>query len=127
VAQTIFVFGSNLAGRHGKGAALTARQHWGAVPGCGEGPQGSAYAIPVKDGRNKANLRDPAQTLPLSNIAMHVALFLRYARSRPDLTFTLAEIGCGLAGYTPAQIAPLFAPIPDNCILPPSFAAVLRA
>lgn len=58
--EVVFVFGSNLAGRHGKGAALEAAQHWGAQYGVGEGRTGNAYALPTKD----ANLR----TLPLLEI-----------------------------------------------------------
>ncbi|ATS92109.1 hypothetical protein HMSP1_64 [Sinorhizobium phage HMSP1-Susan] len=110
----IFVFGSNLAGRHGKGAALHARQQWGAIYGQGFGLQGRSYAIPTKD----ANLR----TLPLDTIAVYVAMFLEFALSRPDLTFKVTAIGCGLAGYKPHQIAWMFdLPCPRNVILPPEF------
>lgn len=70
-AVEIFVFGSNLAGRHGKGAALYAREHYGAVYGVGVGPTGSAYAIPTKDGK--------LRTLPLDQIKKHVDAFLAYA------------------------------------------------
>ena len=107
--RTIFVFGSNLAGRHGKGAALYARQHHGATYGQGEGLQGDSYAIPTKD----AQLR----TLPLDAIAKHVEAFLTFARQF-NATFYVTRIGCGLAGYTDAQIAPMFANAPSNCILP---------
>jgi len=113
----VFVFGSNLAGRHGKGAALFAKQHHGAVYGQGVGLQGSSYAIPTKDG----SLR----TLPLEVIAVHVAEFLAFATARPELTFQVTPIGCGLAGYGPAQIAPMFVRAPTNCVLPAEFAAVL--
>lgn len=117
--REIFVFGSNLAGRHGKGAALWAREHRGAIYGQGEGLQGSSYAIPTKDG----NLR----TLPLTDIANHVAHFLEFALSRPDLTFKVTPIGCGLAGYQPRDIAWMFdLSLPSNVILPPEFEAVLR-
>ena len=112
----IFVFGSNLAGRHGKGAALWARQHRGAVYGQGSGLQGASYAIPTKDG----SLR----TLPLTSIRRHVDDFVAFARSRPDLTFQLTPIGCGLAGYGHAQIAPLFAAAPANVTLPAEFAGL---
>mgnify|MGYP005807985861 CR=1 FL=1 len=87
----VFVFGSNLAGRHGKGAALWARQNRGAIYGKGMGLHGNSYAIPTKDER--------IRTLPLSMIADFVGCFLADARSRPDLTFQLTPIGCGLAGY----------------------------
>lgn len=106
----IFVFGSNLAGRHGKGAALYARQYFGAVYGQGIGRTGNAYAIPTKD----AQLR----TLSLSEIREHVNYFLGYAQNNPDLTFQVTRIGCGLAGYKDTDIAPMFAEAPSNCCLP---------
>jgi hypothetical protein len=110
---TIFVFGSNLAGRHGKGAALHARQHHGAVYGQGVGLQGTSYGIPTKD--------EHIQTLPLHHIQKHVEDFKTFAASRPDLTFQITPIGCGLAGYQPHQIAPMFLGAPQNCILPEEF------
>jgi hypothetical protein len=113
----IFVFGSNLAGRHGKGAALEAKQKHGAITGRGFGLQGDSYAIPTKD----ENLR----TLPLSRIERFVHGFLADAADRPDLTFRLRAIGCGLAGYTPADIAPMFRGAPPNVILPLEFVAAL--
>lgn len=112
----IFVFGSNLAGRHGAGAAKYALLHHGAVYGQGEGLQGNSYAIPTKDAR--------IITLPLPAIRAHVAAFLIFARRNPDLTFRLTPIGCGLAGYKPADIAPLFADAPRNVVLPPEFLAL---
>ena len=108
--QPIFVFGSNLAGRHGKGAAKFAREQYGAVYGVGEGPTGHAYALPTKD----QGLR--TRTLP--NIQNSVRTFIAYARSRPDLEFTVTRVGCGLAGYKDTDIAPLFRGAPKNCILP---------
>jgi hypothetical protein len=117
LAQPIFVFGSNLAGRHGKGAALFARQHRGAVYGQGVGLQGNAYAIPTKDHR--------LATLQIDIIAGHVQDFLGFARAHPELQFQLTPIGCGLAGYTPVQIAPLFVGAPANVVLPAEFAEVL--
>jgi len=112
---TIFVFGSNLAGRHGAGAALCARHEHGAVYGVGVGRTGKAYAIPAKDER--------IQTLPLPRIASYVQDFLTYARAHPELTFTVTRIGCGLAGYRDADIAPLFAHAPLNCVLPAGWRA----
>ena len=106
----IFVFGSNLAGRHGKGAALYARQHHGAIYGQGIGRQNNSFAIPTKD----HNLN----TLPLTEIERYVLFFIRYAERHPDEQFEVTRIGCGLAGYTDQQIAPLFAKAPPNCILP---------
>lgn len=106
----IFVFGSNLAGHHGAGAALHARKHHGAKYGRGEGPQGSSYAIPTKD-------RD-LRSLSLETISVYVTAFLVYAATYPDLTFQVTAIGTGLAGYSHAQIAPMFRNAPSNCILP---------
>lgn len=123
----IFVFGSNLAGRHGAGAALCAKEQHGAIYGKGEGIQGSSYAIPTKDGRNRAiSLSDPSQVLPLHEIESAVKRFLEFARSHPELTFDVTPIGCGRAGYTAAQIAPFFQGAPANCGLPPEFVEVLN-
>ena len=105
----IFVFGSNLAGRHGKGAALHARKHWGAIYGRGIGRQGNSFAIPTKDGG--------LHTLPLSEIQQYVNGFLFYAREHPELTFQVTAIGTGLAGYSADQIGPMFADAPANCNL----------
>lgn len=118
-AAPIFVFGSNLAGRHGKGAALTARREWGALYGEGEGRTGRAYAIPTKD----AQLR----TLPLWDISVSVARFIEYARAHPELDFLVTRIGCGLAGYADAQVAPFFAGAPANCQLPEEWRALTRS
>ena len=111
----IFVFGSNLAGRHGKGAALHARKHHGAVYGCGQGHTGDAYAIPTKD----ENLR----TLPLHRIKQYVAMFVEYARMHPQWKFKVTAIGTGLAGYRHEQIAPMFKGAPSNCVLPDEWQA----
>lgn len=104
----IFVFGSNLAGRHGKGAALFARTYHGAVYGQGEGLQGNSYAIPTKDKK--------IQTLPISDIKYWVDKFLKFAEDNPQMTFDLTPIGCGLAGYKKEQIKPLFDNKPKNVI-----------
>lgn len=106
----IFVFGSNLAGRHGKGAALFARQNHGAIYGQGVGRQGNSYAIPTKDGR--------LNVLSLDEISGHVLDFIAYAKENSDLEFNVTRIGCGLAGYKDTQIAPLFSGAPSNCKLP---------
>lgn len=112
-AGRIFVFGSNLAGRHGRGAALDAVKFFGAIPGEGVGPHGKSYAIPTKD----RNLR----RLPVSVIWQYVQQFLRHAMLHPNNTFYLTPIGCGLAGYRPADIAPMFRSSPPNVILPEEF------
>jgi hypothetical protein len=113
----IFVFGSNLAGIHGAGSALHARKHFGAERYIGIGLQGHSYAIPTKDER--------LRVLPLTKIQEHVNTFLEVARARPDLIFKIVPIGCGLAGYTPNQIAPMFRDHPSNCFLPREFIEVL--
>lgn len=112
----IFVFGSNLAGRHGAGAAVTARIHYGARYGEGIGRTGNAYAIPTK-GRE-------LDTLPLPTIRAFVLDFLRYAKEHPELDFRVTRIGCGLAGYKDADIAPMFSGCPANCRLPPEWITV---
>lgn len=114
----IFVFGSNRAGRHGKGAALHARQQHGAIYGIGEGLQGTSYAIPTKD--------FDLSVLSISEIEKHVQTFFEVARKYPDVTFNLTPIGCGLAGYMPSEIAPLFTFAPPNVKLPPEFEAVFH-
>ncbi len=118
-SNPVFVFGSNLAGRHGKGAAFWARRHRGAIYGQGVGRQGDSYAIPTKD--------EHLRVLPLDAIRPHVAAFLAYAQAHPDTAFELTPIGCGLAGYRPDQIAPMFADAPANAQLPDAFTAVLAA
>lgn len=113
MTTSIFVFGSNLAGRHGKGAALTAKLYHGAIYGQGIGRQGNSYAIPTKD--------NMLRTLSLHTIENHVMNFKEYARQHPKLSFFVTRIGCGLAGYTDKEIAPMFKNAPDNCQLPPSW------
>lgn len=113
----IFVFGSNRAGRHGKGAALHAIQRHGAKYWQGEGLQGQSYAIPTKD----ENIR----TLPLPCIAIEVEKFKKFAAEHPELTFNVTAIGCGLAGYIPEQIAPMFSGSTSNVLLPDEFKIAL--
>jgi hypothetical protein len=119
MGRTIYVFGSNLAGRHGKGDALIARQRYGAVYGQGEGLQGSSYGLPTKNAR--------IESLTLPEVRESVMRFLAFARMHPELNFQVAAVGCRLAGFTPAQIAPLFQGAPSNCYLHPEFIAVLKA
>jgi hypothetical protein len=106
----IFVFGSNLAGRHGAGAAKTAYEIYGAVYGKGKGLHGRSYAIPTKD--------KELRVLPLEQIEKYVREFLVVARIRTDLEFNVTRVGCGLAGYKNHQIAPMFKYAPPNCFLP---------
>lgn len=115
----IFVFGSNLAGRHGKGAALTAVRLFDAKYGVGVGPTGKAYAIPTKDER--------LRTLPLASIQAYVDEFKSYAKEHPELQFFVTPIGTGLAGYKNADIAPMFYGCPENCDLPPLWRKILES
>jgi hypothetical protein len=96
----IFVFGSNLAGRHGKGAARQALK-WGAKWGQASGLQGRTYGIPTKD-------RSVTRVLSLTEIKPFVLQFIEFAKSRPELTFLVTEIGCGLSKMSPKDIAPMF-------------------
>jgi len=116
--KKIFVFGSNEAGRHGKGSAREARLHHGAIYGQGAGPQGSSYAIPTKD-------RD-LKVLPVETIKLYVDRFKEYATLHPELTFKVVPVGCGLAGYLPKDIAPLFKDSPSNVELPGEFRKVIN-
>lgn len=108
--KQIFVFGSNLAGRHGKGAALEARLRYGAIYGQGLGRQGNSFGIPTKDGNLKV--------LPLSAIQFYVNRFIEYAKYNKNLAFLITRVGCGLAGYQDSEIAPMFKNCPSNCTLP---------
>jgi hypothetical protein len=108
-SNQIFVFGSNLAGRHGRGAALTARVKFGAQYGVGVGPTGRCYAIPTKDAR--------LNVLPLNVIEQYILQFVEYAKQHPELEFLLTPIGTGLAGYTMDQLASILPELPNNVIL----------
>lgn len=109
--KKIFVFESNLAGRHNKGAALRAYQEYGAIYGQSSGPQGNSYAIPTRDEQNN--------TLSLIKIERNIAQFLRYAQLNPEFQFDITRIGCeGVSGHTDELIAPMFAAAPKNCMLP---------
>ena len=91
----IFVFGSNLAGMHGGGAARLAYNRFGAIWGQGVGLQGQSYAIPTMQGG-------------VETIKPYVDEFIRFAKTHPDLRFYVTKIGCGIAGFLPSDIAPLF-------------------
>lgn len=103
----IFVFGSNLAGFHGGGAARIAYEQFGAERGVGVGSTGQCYAIPTMQGG-------------VETIKPYVDEFILYARLHPELTFLVTRIGCGIAGFTDEQIAPLFTAARDlqNVALP---------
>ena len=104
----IFVFGSNLAGIHGAGAAKVAHKLHGAVLGVGVGRQGNSYALPTRD--------EHIRSLPLDRVAAYVDQFIRYARAHSDMEFQVTCVGCGLAGFREGQIAPMFRDAPDNCL-----------
>ena len=103
----VFVFGSNLAGAHGGGAALLAYRKFGAIWGQGVGLQGQSYGIPTMHGGVDA-------------IKPYVDEFIEFAKTRPDLTFLVTRVGCGIAGFTNEEISPLFAKAHavDNIVLP---------
>lgn len=103
----IFVFGSNLSGIHGAGAARFALNKMGAKYGQGIGLQGQSYALPTK-GINIC-------FMSLDEVAQHVETFKEFALKHPDLDFQVTQVACGLAGFTKEQIAPLFKDSPSNC------------
>lgn len=111
----VFVFGSNLAGRHAGGAARAALHKFGAIMGQGVGLQGQSYAIPTMHGG-------------VDTIKPYVDEFINFAKSHPELKFYVTRIGCGIAGFKDDEIAPLFAEAfgEENIILPKSFADLIE-
>ena len=111
----IFVFGSNLAGMHGGGAARLAYQKFGAIWGQGVGLQGQSYGIPTMQGG-------------VDTIKPYVDEFIEFAKTHPQLKFLVTEIGCGIAGFSVEEIAPLFeqAIEVENIYLPERFWMVLN-
>ena len=114
-ANEIFVFGSNLAGFHGGGAARIALNNFGAVWGQGVGMQGQCYAIPTMQGG-------------VETIKPYVDEFIAFARTHTEYIFLVTRIACGIAGFSPSEIAPLFADAIDveNVILPEDFVEVIQ-
>ena len=110
----IFVFGSNLEGMHGGGAARAAYNKFGAIWGQGVGLQGQSYGIPTMHGGVK-------------EIKPYVDEFINFAKSHPELKFLVTRIGCGIAGFRDEEIAPLFknAIEIENIYLPKSFYNIL--
>jgi hypothetical protein len=110
----IFVFGSNIQGSHGGGAAWYAYKTFGAEWGVGEGLTGRTYALPTMEG--------------VSSLKHAVEHFIACAKAHPELTFLVTAVGCGIAGYTPQEVAPLFkdALALENVYLPQVFVDVLR-
>lgn len=122
--REIFVFGSNTQGRHGKGAALTAKQKWGAIQGEAVGLQGNAYAIVTKDISKPKNLQH--RSISLEIIAKQVRDLIIFANENFSWKFIVSAIGCGLAGFKPEEIAPMFEGCPKNMELPDEFIEVLQ-
>lgn len=108
----IFVFGSNGQGAHFGGAAATAVHKFGAKMGQAEGLQGQSYAINTMDSKDE--------------MFEQIERFLKFAEEHQELTFLVTEIGCGIAGYSPEQIAPHFKDHSKNVILPDSFTQILK-
>lgn len=104
----IFIFGSNLSGIHGAGAAYVAHKQHGAKLGVGEGMTGNSYALPTK-GYN-------ISYMPLDQVHIHVQKFIDYASVNLDKEFQVTCVGCGLAGFKNGQIAPFFSLAPGNCL-----------
>ena len=114
-SDEVFVFGSNLAGMHGGGAAYIAFKQFGAVMGCGVGLRGQSYAIPTMQGG-------------VETIKPYVDDFIAFAKEHPELFFYVTRIGCGIAGFRDKEIAPLFKEAHglENVCLPESFAKALK-
>ena len=115
----IFVFGSNLRGRHGLGAAKIAKELFNAEEGIPIGLTGNSYAIPTKDRF--------IRTLNISIIKAYIETFCNFTYNRPKLKFFVTAVGCGLAGYKSEQIAPFFKDAnPENCSFPDIWKHILR-
>lgn len=114
-AGSLFVFGSNLSGYHGGGAARAAHQLYGAKWGVAEGVTGRCYAIPTV----QHGIVGP---LSLAEISQAVERFIAHVQRNPESQFFVTRIGCGLAGHKDADIAPMFSAAPPNCSLPDAWA-----
>ena len=114
LANEIFVFGSNLSGYHGGGAARVAYKKFGAIYGQGVGLQGQSYAIPTMQGG-------------VETIVSYVDEFIEFAQTHPEKFFYVTRIGCGIAGFKDEDIAPLFrkALYLNNVCLPESFVKII--
>lgn len=115
-ANEIFVFGSNLAGYHGGGAARIALERFGAIWGQGVGMQGQSYAIPTMQGG-------------VETIKPYVDEFIEFAKAHTEYTFLVTRIACGIAGFRPCEIAPLFAGTleVENVTLPEDFVKIIQS
>lgn len=103
-ANGVFVFGSNVEGDHGAGAALTALHRFGAVTGVGEGLQGQSYGLPTMEG--------------IESFREAAGRFVHFAAAHPECDFYLTKVGCGIAGYGEDEVAPMFADASPNVIKP---------
>ncbi|QKJ19337.1 A1S_2505 family phage non-structural protein [Microbacterium hominis] len=112
-ADEVFVFGSNAQGAHGGGAARFAYERFGALWGQAEGLQGQSYGIDTMSG--------------LEAFQEQARRFVAFAAQHPELRFLMTEVGCGIAGYRPAQVAGFFTGAPANVVLPASFEKVIGA
>lgn len=108
--KQIFVFGSNLAGSHGGGAARQAREQFGAEDGVGEGLTGQCYAFPTLDKELKQ--------VPRFLLLLKVYLLYKCCEDNPDKEFLLTKVGTGIAGYKEEDMKGLFTNPPKNLVLP---------
>jgi hypothetical protein len=118
LGKEIFVFGSNIRGLHGGGAALFAKKYCGAIMGEGDGPQGMSYALPTKYYFDRS--------VTVERLADNVEAFKNYARENSDKMFFVTRVGCGLAGFKDADVAPMFTDAPLNCVLPTAWRSIVE-
>lgn len=117
-SKSILVFGSNLAGIHGAGAAKQAVLKYGAKYGHGVGIRGRSYALPTKN--------HDIETLPLATIGQYVTIFVKLTQANPEVEFFVTRVGCGLAGYKDKDIAPFFRGCGNNCDMPEDWQPYLQ-
>ena len=115
--NTILVFGSNLSGIHGAGAAAYAANYWDAQWGIGEGLTGKSYALPTKG----VNIT----YMSLTKVAGHIQTFIEFAENHPEMDFIVTCVGCGLAGFKHEEVAPLFKQAPMNCLFDTNWEPIL--
>lgn len=115
----VFVFGSNKLGIHGAGSAKTATSHWGAIEGIGSGRSGNSYALVTR--------LSPQRSVDIAQLRREIRKFLKYAHDHPELVFLMTAVGCGMAGFAPAIVAPMFVAmaLPANVILPIEWSSVI--
>ncbi len=126
-SEMVFVFGSNELGLHGGGAARAALLKHGAIWGLGEGYQNDvgegpgSYAVPTCS----RPCGEPNHSIPIEKVKAYIDAFIGFAEYHPEQKFQVTQIGCGLAGWTAEQIAPLFIEAPDNCYFDSAWEALL--